>query len=764
MKTSSNEARGIFWQRLPLSRKALVIIIAGTLGLLSTSAIVTQHFVTEQYLALENVEVERALLNASNILDHEADTLSRTVTDWASWDDAYAFIQDRNENFIDVNLIDEMFVVTRINFVAFVSSEGALVYTKAFDLLDEEEILRPVDIRRHIAEIHLQNFEPDSQKGAAGIARVSGKFYLISSQPILRSDNSGPVRGRLIMGRWLSDPVLSDIVPLMIAPASIAPIEQSGDQKVPPEMTGISAASSQMSVHRFSRKEVTGSLLRQDLYGNAAYSVSVTMPRDTFQRGRATITQMLISILVAGVTIGLATLLLIRRAIVNPLTKLSQSVSEIRHHGHLTARVPHSGDDEIGYLAKEINRLLETQQISEAHLRQKEEQALVLSERAEAASQAKSQFLAMMSHELRTPLNSIIGFANLLNYTKINEEQHEFVETIQEGRDHLLALISNILDYTKLEADSVVFDVKATNLLGELQKVEREFRLPADQKGVELIVSATENVPTHVETDGDRMRQIVVILVDNAVKFTESGTVTIGADARWDTDEERWDLILTVTDTGIGIPDEKQESIFHLFEQAEPLLNRRYGGSGLGLAICRLQVERMGGTVSCRSTPGKGSRFIVTLPAGAAAPESVEQETSDQESDEPTDASPLRIIYVEDDPGSQAVMRAALSKLGHEVEVVNDSKQFCETIENRTFDLVILDLQLNGETGFELTARLREGTWGEATKDIYIVGISALALPDGQARSLESGMNDYIPKPISLQVLRQTIARARPRF
>ena len=238
----------------------------------------TQHFVTEQYLALENVEVERALLNAANILDHEADTLSRTVTDWASWDDAYAFIQDRNENFIDVNLIDEMFVVTRINFVAFVSSEGALVYTKAFDLLDEEEILRPVDIRRHIAEIHLQNFEPDSQKGAAGIARVSGKFYLISSQPILRSDNSGPVRGRLIMGRWLSDPVLSDIVPLMIAPASIAPIEQSGDQKVPPEMTGISAASSQMSVHRFSRKEVTGSLLRQDLYGNAAYSVSVTMP------------------------------------------------------------------------------------------------------------------------------------------------------------------------------------------------------------------------------------------------------------------------------------------------------------------------------------------------------------------------------------------------------------------------------------------------------------------------------------------------------
>ena len=176
------------------------------------------------------------------------------------------------------------------------------------------------------------------------------------------------------------------------------------------------------------------------------------------------------------------------------------------------------------------------------------------------------------------------------------------------------------------------------------------------------------------------MRQIVVILVDNAVKFTESGTVTTGADARWDTDEERWDLILTVTDTGIGIPDEKQESIFHLFEQAEPLLNRRYGGSGLGLAICRLQVERMGGTVSCRSTPGKGSRFIVTLPAGAAAPESVEQETSDQESDEPTDASPLRIIYVEDDPGSQAVMRAALSKLGHEVEVVNDSKQFCETM------------------------------------------------------------------------------------
>ena len=753
----------VSWVNLSLGHKALIIIVTAILGLLAASAAITRTIVTEQYRELEEAGIKRDLLNATNILANEASVLSSIVKDWASWDDTYAFLQDRNESYLEVNYVDETFINGRITLAVVISSGGEIVFTKAFDLEEEEEISMPNDLLQHVVEVHIKAYAPDSLNGAAGIASISEKLYLLASYPVLQSDDSGPVRGALLMGRRLSNAEISRLTPMMPVPVAITSLSRPTVQHTSTEGTNYPTIPQNMSIRPISEDEVLGSVRLTDIYGKATHKLTATFSRTIFHQGQSTIAQILFTSVAAGVTIGLIALFLFRREIVNRLTSLSGSVAEIRIHGRSTARVPRSGDDEIGLLAKEINKLLEAQQISEAHLRQKEEQALVLSERAEAASQAKSQFLAMMSHELRTPLNSIIGFANLLNYTKIDEEQHEFVETIQEGGDHLLALISNILDYTKLEAASVVFDVQATNLLGELQKVEREFRLPADQKGVELIVSATENVPTHVETDGDRMRQIVVILVDNAVKFTESGTVTIGADARWDTNEERWDLILTVTDTGIGIPEEKQESIFHLFEQAEPLLNRRYGGSGLGLAICRLQVERMGGSVSCRSTPGKGSEFIVTLPVGAAAPESLEQEISDRESDEPADASPLRIIYVEDDPGSQAVMRAALSKLGHEVEVVSDSKQCFETIENRTFDLVILDLQLNGETGFELTGRLREGTWGEAAKDVYIVGISALALADGQARSLESGMNDYIPKPISLQVLRQTIARARPR-
>ena len=763
MASASARSPRFSWGSLSLGHKALIIIVTAILGLLAASAAITRTIVTEQYRELEEAGIKRDLLNATNILAHEASVLSSIVKDWASWDDTYTFLQDRNESYLEVNYVDETFINGRITLAVIISSGGEIVFTKAFDLEDEEEISMPNDLLQHVVEVHIKAYAPNSLNGTAGIVSISEKLYLLASYPVLQSDDSGPVRGALLMGRRLSDAEVSRLTPMMPVPVAITSLSLPTVQHTSTEGTNYPTIPQNMSIRPISEDEVLGSVRLTDIYGKATHQLTATFTRTIFHQGQSTIAQILFTSLAAGVTIGLIAQFLVRREIVNRLTSLSGSVAEIRIHGRSTARVPRSGDDEIGLLAKEINKLLEAQQISEAHLRQKEEQALVLSERAEAASQAKSQFLAMMSHELRTPLNSIIGFANLLNYTKIDEEQLEFVETIQEGGDHLLALISNILDYTKLEATSVVLDVQATNLLGELQKVEREFRLPADQKGIELIVSATENVPKYVETDADRLRQIVVILVDNAVKFTESGTVTIGADARWDTNEERWDLILTVTDTGIGIPEEKQESIFHLFEQAEPLLNRRYGGSGLGLAICRLQVERMGGSVSCRSTPGNGSQFIVTLPAGTAAPESVEQEASDQESDEPADASPLRIIYVEDDPGSQAVMRAALSKLGHEVEVVSDSKQFRETIENRTFDLVILDLELNGETGFELTGRLREGTWGEAAKDVYIVGISALALADGQARSLESGMNDYIPKPISLQVLRQTIAKARPR-
>ena len=200
MTSASARSPRFSWVNLSLGHKALIIIVTAILGLLAASAAITRTIVTEQYRELEEAGIKRDLLNATNILANEASVLSSIVKDWASWDDTYAFLQDRNESYLEVNYVDETFINGRITLAVVISSGGEIVFTKAFDLEEEEEISMPNDLLQHVVEVHIKAYAPDSLNGAAGIASISEKLYLLASYPVLQSDDSGPVRGRTAHG------------------------------------------------------------------------------------------------------------------------------------------------------------------------------------------------------------------------------------------------------------------------------------------------------------------------------------------------------------------------------------------------------------------------------------------------------------------------------------------------------------------------------------------------------------------------------------
>ncbi|MHC5143418.1 MAG: ATP-binding protein [Planctomycetota bacterium] len=443
--------------------------------------------------------------------------------------------------------------------------------------------------------------------------------------------------------------------------------------------------------------------------------------------------------------------------------------------------------DEIGLLARSFNRLggkledlyetldakvrkrtFELQQVNKrlshkiSECQQAEENSRVLAHEAAAANRAKSNFLANMSHELRTPMNAIMGFSQMLSEENLKQEHQSYINMIASNSENLLDLINDILDYSKIESGKMEIETCDCRIGGMLTEIESMLRPSAIRKNIRFEILQCDPIPEVIRTDPLRLRQCLLNLITNAIKFTETGHVYVNITVEYHDGDAciRFD----VEDTGIGVSQEKLPLIFDSFTQADSATTRKYGGTGLGLAITRQLVELLGGSISVVSTEGQGSVFTIVTPAGIQWPDKdtpvwnkylpVDEINEMHETEKGTAMYNGKVLVAEDNPSNQKLIAILLQKMGLEVTLVDDGAEAVEKCDLESFDVILMDMQMPNLNGYDATRQLR--SQGVKTP---IIAVTANAMNGDEQKCMDVGCDGYLAKPIDRNKLDELVGQ-----
>ena len=736
-------------------RKKIVLCLLAVVAMsvLLTSGVLWK-FVYPTFDALQKNAADSDLSRVELALEGVATTIDTTVLDTAEWDESYAFVQGQNtEHFIESNLQFDWYLEMNIHLVAFFNAEGKLIFGKYIE--PDTGLPAPID------EILLAPLGPndpvvqhtDIMDGVEGLLHTKQGPILIASRPVLTSMGMGPIAGTIIMGRLLDADGLLSIQEQTDAVFSLIFVSEGEGS---PEDRAIAELALAEGVAHSENPEThfTHKIIR-DIYGNPSYMLRVETPREIAAVGLNALQLALVLFMLTALFPVASIWVLIQRLVIVPVTGLGGHILRLRATGDLSQRIETQRVDEFGTLADEFDALTGDLEAARQEMQKSRDSALEL-------ARLKSEFLATMSHEIRTPMNGVIGMTEMLLAGDLPGKQRRYAETIQSSADGLLAIVNDILDFSKLESGSATVDRREFGMVALVDETIRTFAGAALASNVALTHDVAPDLDASFEGDSNRLRQLLINLIGNAIKFTIRGQISVRVSVKSAVEDE-YRVRFEVRDTGVGIAAENLEHIFGSFAQADSSTTRNFGGTGLGLAICKTTVELLGGEIGVESEFGVGSTFwfVVPLKRTGAAPAAIDQIS--EASDTRVKRFEADILLVEDNAVNELVALAMLEHLGCHADTASDGQEALAVLAERSYDLILMDCQMPVMDGFAATAEIRRRERESRAKArVPIIALTANAVEGDRERCLASEMDDYLSKPFREQQLIDVLMRWLP--